>query len=74
MVKTAFGIKWFKKKKFDQFANVLSLSKLQMLFLENYHPCHNEDIQKKEKKKLREFLILKGHLQVQRYVEVRGFK
>ena len=22
-----------------------------MLFLENYHPCHNEDVQKKKKKK-----------------------
>ena len=22
-----------------------------MLFLENYHPCHNEDVQKKKRKK-----------------------
>ena len=62
MVKTAFGIKWFKKKKFDQFANVLSLSKLQMLFLENYHPCHNEDIQKKEKKEIKRIFDLEGTL------------
>ena len=46
-----------------------------MLFLENYHPCHNEDIQKKEKKKkkkLREFLILVGYLQGGATLKSRG--
>ncbi len=41
----------------DQFANVLSLTKLQILFLENYYPCHSVDIQKTKKIKRKEINI-----------------
>ena len=45
-----------------------------MLFLENYHPCHNEDIQKRKKKEIKRIFDLGGVLAGQRYIEVKGFK